>query len=163
MSKNNIEYERSEKCKEVRRRYKERTKQKAAARQTYLRSIGKGYDNKYYEKHKNDPEFIARCRLKEKKFRDSPYGKNKRIEQRLISEYGITLVQKEQMLVSQDSCCAICGEKIANISKAHVDHNHINNKIRALLCVRCNLLLGYAKENILTLEKAIIYLRKWNI
>jgi hypothetical protein len=51
--------------------------------------------------------------------------------------------------------CAICGEK----SKLHLDHDHENIKIRGLLCSACNTGLGFFKDDIQLLLKAIIYLR----
>jgi len=36
----------------------------------------------------------------------------------------------------------------------------MTNKVRELLCRHCNLLLGYAADNITILQEAIVYLRK---
>jgi hypothetical protein len=43
-----------------------------------------------------------------------------------------------------------------------VDHNHETGKVRHLLCGNCNMMIGYANENPLTLEKAAAYLRTEN-
>lgn len=41
-----------------------------------------------------------------------------------------------------------------------IDHNHETGKIRQLLCLNCNTLLGHASDDIEILTKAIIYLNK---
>jgi hypothetical protein len=79
---------------------------------------------------------------------------------RYLRKYGLTLDQYNQMLIEQNGVCAICfnGQKRA----LSVDHSHLSNRVRALLCGACNALLGLAKENKVVLEAAIIYLDKHN-
>lgn len=50
--------------------------------------------------------------------------------------------------------CAIC----ADTDNLVIDHNHVSNKIRGVLCNRCNLGIGFLKENINNLLSAIKYL-----
>lgn len=50
--------------------------------------------------------------------------------------------------------CAICGDK----KKLSVDHCHETKKIRSLLCIKCNTMLGNCKESVDILKKAIKYL-----
>jgi hypothetical protein len=40
-----------------------------------------------------------------------------------------------------------------------VDHSHKTNKVRDLLCTKCNTLLGAVDDNVEILEKAIKYLQ----
>lgn len=48
------------------------------------------------------------------------------------------------MLEGQGGGCAICGATEAGAGKSfHVDHCHETNKIRGLLCNRCNTHLGW--------------------
>ncbi len=75
----------------------------------------------------------------------------------LIRKYGITLAERNEMLQKQNGCCAICNKKLQNIK---VDHCHKTNKIRELLCHNCNVLLGLAKDNVVTLQNAVKYLQK---
>ena len=44
----------------------------------------------------------------------------------------------------------------------HVDHDHITGKIRGLLCVNCNTILGRAKDSVFILEAGKRYLGKAN-
>jgi len=74
-------------------------------------------------------------------------------------KYGITIETYDKMSESQNNCCAICGESRDNFkTNFAVDHNHETNEVRGLLCGKCNLILGYANDNIPILENAIKYL-----
>ena len=41
-----------------------------------------------------------------------------------------------------------------------IDHDHTTKKVRGLLCLWCNTVIGFAKDNIETLKNAITYLKK---
>ncbi len=80
--------------------------------------------------------------------------------------YGITIEEYEKMLASQGGKCAICKATDSSSNRGdkgwlHVDHDHITGKIRALLCTRCNHLLGNCQDNIGLLLKAIEYLTRY--
>lgn len=79
--------------------------------------------------------------------------------------FGITLEEFKVLRESQQDCCAICGIhelECRNLKTKYyglyVDHCHLNDKVRGLLCHNCNLILGHAKDNKSVLEKAIQYL-----
>lgn len=74
--------------------------------------------------------------------------------------YGLTPQMWNDLFISQDSRCKICKIKEIN-HEWHTDHCHKTNKVRGILCKDCNLMIGFAKDNIKTLKKAIEYLR-WN-
>ena len=42
-----------------------------------------------------------------------------------------------------------------------VDHNHITNEIRDLLCGRCNLAAGIVQDSSKKAKQLAIYLEKW--
>lgn len=79
--------------------------------------------------------------------------------------YGINIEEYNRMEALQKGLCAICGKKeetirnkkIINLS---VDHDHVDGKIRGLLCCNCNNGLGRFKDCIDTLKEAVIYLEK---
>lgn len=76
-------------------------------------------------------------------------------------KYGITHEQLKQMFIAQEGKCAICGFKFTKSKEINIDHNHNTNQTRQLLCTPCNLGLGMFKENVLLLQKAEEYIRKW--
>jgi hypothetical protein len=79
------------------------------------------------------------------------------------SKYGITLEDRSVLLKLQQNKCAICKIKIEQTDKYHVDHCHITNKVRGILCANCNILLGHAKDSTTTLKSALQYLEKYNL
>lgn len=83
-----------------------------------------------------------------------------------IIKYGVSLDQYNQMLQEQNGVCFICGKEETIIDKRvnrtvslAVDHNHSTGKVRGLLCVKCNSILGLANDNIELLQKSIDYLK----
>ena len=78
----------------------------------------------------------------------------------LSSRYGITKAQYEKLLVSQQGRCAICGKKEKSRKRLSVDHDHATDQVRGLLCIRCNLILGHAKDEPSLLRKAASYLER---
>lgn len=91
--------------------------------------------------------------------RADPYDKEKRASYNLKFCYGITLEDKKSMLAFQRGLCAICGIGIDIIS-GHVDHDHLSNKVRGLLCGSCNRGIGLLKDSEDILLKAIQYLQR---
>lgn len=90
--------------------------------------------------------------------------KNRNFEGRL-KNYGLTVERYNAMYTEQDGLCLICkGKEIltfkGKIKRMAVDHNHKTGKVRGLLCNDCNLMLGYAKDDISLLISAIEYLNK---
>lgn len=76
------------------------------------------------------------------------------------AKYGLTEEEYKKLFASQNNKCAICGCEFNENNKGFVDHSHINNEVRGLLCTKCNTLLGMANDNIEVLEKAIQYLKE---
>jgi hypothetical protein len=92
------------------------------------------------------------------------YDPVKKKSQHLKYLYGITLEDYEKRLYEQGGGCAICGIKVPGGNGKHfyVDHNHITNEVRGLLCHHCNLLIGCAKEDTEILRLAALYIDRWN-
>lgn len=66
-----------------------------------------------------------------------------------------------QMLATQNNKCAICGVDQTEVTnRLALDHNHETGVVRAMLCLHCNSLLGYAEDQIWILEAAISYLKE---
>lgn len=72
-------------------------------------------------------------------------------------QYGITGEQYDALHEMQKGLCYICRHSPKNRA-LHVDHCHRTGTIRGLLCHRCNVALGFFKDDIDRLEDAIAYL-----
>lgn len=64
------------------------------------------------------------------------------------------------MIFNQCGLCKICGDIFEDENKIFVDHNHINNNVRGLLCPTCNTGLGMFKDSCKILNLAINYLEE---
>ena len=108
----------------------------------------------YYE---NNKEKCIQSAIQWRK--DNP-NKVKVIEKQshLKKRYGISLDEYYFLCVEQDQRCAICNIETLLV----VDHCHITNSVRRLLCRSCNQGLGHFKDNIYLMEKAIAYLEEFN-
>lgn len=80
----------------------------------------------------------------------------------LEKKYGITYEQATQMLKDQNYTCPIClnplGDQIGR--DAQVEHDHKTMRVRGIVCLRCNLALGWIQDDISRLERIALYLRK---
>ncbi len=83
-----------------------------------------------------------------------------RLDYMLRRRYGISLAQFEEMLEKQGGVCKICRNPPSmkgREKRLHVDHCHRTNRVRGLLCHRCNVFLGFLEQYDLT-TKAKAYL-----
>jgi len=81
----------------------------------------------------------------------------------LKKKYGLEWATYINMMEAQDGRCAICNTPLSVHANEHfpsacVDHCHKTGKIRGLLCYSCNLVLGYARDDVAILESAKAYL-----
>jgi len=75
--------------------------------------------------------------------------------------YNLTTEEYELKLIEQNHCCDICNIHRDDYSKDFaVDHCHQTGKIRSLLCNNCNSGLGFFKDSLSIIQKAISYLDK---
>ena len=80
-----------------------------------------------------------------------------------MKKFGLTTEAFSEMLERQGGKCAICQTSNFNFShgkRPHVDHDHTTGKVRGLLCGKCNVALGHARDDVKILESAINYLKK---
>jgi hypothetical protein len=96
----------------------------------------KEYQKRYYKEHRDD--LIERAR-----------------GWKLYQRYGLDFDDLDEMSVAQDNVCAMCREA----KKLVVDHCHASGAVRALLCYRCNTLLGVAGDDVELLKTAVNYLQ----
>jgi hypothetical protein len=108
----------------------------------------KEYHKKYYQNNRDKFKLYAR----------NYYNKHR--NDFLVKKYGISVEGIKKIFDLQCGKCAICGtNKWTGTSKSpHVDHDHKTNKVRGLLCGKCNQMIGLASENPVVLLSAAKYL-----
>ena len=84
---------------------------------------------------------------------------------RCLRKYGMTYLEYKYLLADQYHVCAICGNP--ETQKLHgrpkrlaIDHCHKTNRVRGLLCQRCNTGLGHFKDDLVLLNVATQYLQR---
>lgn len=97
----------------------------------------------------------AAKKTRAKQVRDKEAARN----HQLRIKYGMTPQDFADMVMYQENKCAICSNDFISRSKTFIDHDHKTGKVRALLCMACNTMLGNAKEDPAILQSAIIYLK----
>ena len=115
------------------------------------------------EKRKINPNFKEIADKASKKFEVKRKGK--RWGYHLSKTYGLNENDYYKMLEEQNYSCAICKlpvDKEMHYGKFVVDHCHTTGKVRGLLCNKCNLMLGNARDDIRILQEGIKYLKENN-
>jgi hypothetical protein len=74
--------------------------------------------------------------------------------------YGLSLEQWDELHASQDFRCAICSSEVSGGKGWHTDHCHTTKIVRGILCMRCNSMLGYAKDKPKVLRAGAKYLER---
>ena len=99
-----------------------------------------------------------------KRYRAKPETKRKRVINQIRYErkkkYGLTDEDVQKLAESQNFQCAICETR--NPAQWHIDHCHKTGKVRAILCNKCNVGLGWFLDSSELLIKASKYLIKHN-
>ena len=72
--------------------------------------------------------------------------------------YGLTKEDILALLKKQRNKCPVCKENLTEVFE--VDHDHINLKVRGLLCRKCNWGIGLLRDSIPILKSAIKYMRR---
>ncbi len=118
----------------------------------YIKLYGKKYREENKEKiKKRNSDYIERSKVRISQYRRK-------------TKYGLSEEDYQQLLEDCKGVCSICHqqETIKNaqgeIKKLAIDHCHMTNKVRGLLCDRCNVGLGCFKDSIKFLQNAINYL-----
>ena len=127
----------------------------------------------WVRRNRKGNQSASRCKICStkinKEWRDANPGYEKRRyqetkvytrEKHLKRKYGVDLQMYNEMLISQNGVCAICGKLEAdeNHGVLHVDHCHETNQVRGLLCRNCNHVLGLFEDKPDRLQSAIKYL-----
>lgn len=80
-------------------------------------------------------------------------------------KYNLKPGDYEKMVVNQGGLCGICKSDDPSggnprVKRFAIDHDHLTNIKRGLLCNRCNRALGMFQDNVELLKKAIVWLEK---
>lgn len=141
---------------------KEYDKKYRSANKEKLRAKNKEYHETNKDKRRAQmKEYDAANKDKRKEYNKEYHETNKdnRREYNLLKKYGISLNDYNILFNKQNGCCKICGvNELLLKGSLCVDHCHSTGKVRGLLCKACNLMIGNAKDDINTLNSAIIYL-----
>jgi len=122
---------------------------------------------------KHPEQLYKRCLACNDPFITTGYGKAAKYCgakcQRMHLRYGIDEYKFEDLLISQDYKCAICGNAETNKDKRtgktfemSVDHCHDTGQVRGLLCTACNTMIGMSKDSKEVLLSAVAYLEKYS-
>ncbi len=124
--------------------------QKRAIKKYNQSSKGKAAKKRYGQSEKG--------RAVQKRYKQTEKGKITRLRWC----YNIDTKEYNSLLAQQNGRCEICEKEFDKTytRDTHVDHDHVTNKVRGILCKKCNLMLGLADESINTLANAIKYLEK---
>lgn len=90
-----------------------------------------------------------------KEYIKTDHGQDVRTNGKLKRLYNITLEEYDQMFEDQNGKCKICGTEENGNKRFSVDHDHETEKVRGLLCYRCNTSLGWFENN---KDNVLIYL-----
>ena len=97
-----------------------------------------------------------------KKIDDRAYNQGPGKTKAWKRKYGIEEYQIIEMLLDQRGLCGVadCGEALDMNTrwKFNVDHCHTTGKVRGLLCMRCNIVLGHVRDRCETLNGMVDYL-----
>ncbi len=79
-------------------------------------------------------------------------------ERSVMRSYGLLSGEYKWMLDRQNGRCAVCGNRPVTIRLA-VDHDHLTQRVRGLLCRRCNRALGLWEADPEKMTNLIVYVR----
>lgn len=115
----------------------------------------------YFRNH-DDSKKRARIRVKQARLVNPEVFKRNKLK----STYGISMEDFLGILDSQGNKCTICSRKLSGKVnskelKGFVDHDHQTGAVRGILCLYCNSIIGYCREQRQVLLSAIEYLEKF--
>lgn len=85
-----------------------------------------------------------------------------RIRDHTLRTYGIDGREYDRLLGLQDGRCAICRTREPGGGREvfAVDHDHVTNQVRGLLCYRCNTAIAYLQDDPKILRAAVRYVER---
>lgn len=94
-----------------------------------------------------------------RRYRSTLKGKAAIRHTKLKQKYGISLEEYNRLHLLQRGLCAICGKPESYPNRTlSVDHDHLTEKVRGLLCAQCNRGIGFLGDTPEALRAALNYL-----
>lgn len=108
------------------------------------------------EREKANPELKHRRKARQYRWysNNTAYYQNLHLKKR----YGLTLDERNSLLVRQGGCASCGSLDPASKNGWHVDHCHRTGRVRGVVCQPCNLMIGFAEESTAILEQCAAYL-----
>jgi hypothetical protein len=113
------------------------------------------YHKIYYQNNKDKLAKRSRDRYAINPEKNKSFSKNwiknnpDKVKERHLKRYGINLIQYKTMIINQNYSCKICKTSQSELNQdLCVDHCHRTYKVRGLLCVACNMILGLLKDRL---------------
>ena len=136
--------------------------QKRSMKTWYQRNRQKKLE--YQKKYRaNNPDYVIRDRERAKKLsaeaRKDPNFRHQKKLYDLKKLYGLTEEQYNNLRKKQDYSCAVCYEKETPEKQLHVDHSHVTNEVRGLLCQKCNTSLGIMLDSPILIGRLMGYVK----
>jgi len=128
------------------RKRRRRARYEAGKRDPEKGKMKRENDKKYYEK--NRERVVARAASYQRANLD-------RVRDNRLRRMGASLEQFKLYVESNDGRCPIC---LGRPESFVADHDHGTGLFRGAICSGCNSLLGYAKDDPSTLQRAILYI-----
>jgi hypothetical protein len=139
----------------------------------------KEYDKKYFLKnreklkekckkyYRNNLEKARLYKQRKKLKKGLPIISERKIKSSFIHRFSINGIyfskdEYNKLLLKQNSLCAICNQNCITGRKLAVDHNHKTEKVRGLLCFKCNRAIGLFNDEPFLVKNAYNYLLKNN-
>ena len=121
----------------------------------HCRACHKINSRNQYNKNIEASQTWARNKARTAKYKDTHRN------WKLQKDFGITLEDYNKMFADQKGLCLGCYKHQSSFKKAMaVDHDHTTGKIRGLLCMKCNSVLGYVADDSTTLRRLADYADK---
>jgi hypothetical protein len=76
-------------------------------------------------------------------------------------KYGLSPTEYEELEAASGGVCALCEQPPSGKrDRLMVDHDHVTNRVREMLCLKCNLALGLLGDDPVLMVRAALYIRR---
>lgn len=111
----------------------------------------KAQNKEYWRQHylANKEHRLANAKIYYAANKEKIFDTNRRYRMKRV--YGMSVEEYDGMVIAQGNQCAICKKNSpggrTKLGRWHIDHCHESNRVRGLLCLRCNMALGWHEKH----------------